>query len=239
MTEKKYTLLMQLGPLQGETMPIEGDEYVLGRDPESNWSIEDIEVSRRHARLIYEKGSYSIEDLGSTNGTFVNGQRIRTLLPLLPGATVRLGENVLLFYDVAGEVDEEGDTKTIPMDVAAEPAPMKEAPRAAPMSEAPPAFEPEAKVASDVPEGMDPLPGAAAQEPMMAASPAPKAKRRRDRSKSPIDFSQSVSVMGNQIGLGIIAIVVVGVLAITAFLWYVDANFLWCDVFGNMIPACR
>jgi pSer/pThr/pTyr-binding forkhead associated (FHA) protein len=46
-----------------------------GRDPESGIFLEDITVSRHHARFIVDEGTLVVEDLGSTNGTYVNGER--------------------------------------------------------------------------------------------------------------------------------------------------------------------
>lgn len=237
MTEQSYTLLMQLGPAQGETVEVSGDEFILGRDTASDWAIEDIEVSRRHARLILDKGSYSIEDLGSTNGTFVNGQRIRSLLPLLPGATIRLGENVLIFYDAKSE-EEESATRTMDVETGADSPAEEDPPPEEPQAEEEPAEakgepveEVEAEEAEEEAELVEPF---VEEEEQSAPSP-----KRKAREGSGVDFSESVSILGAEISLGILAIVAIAVLAVVAFLWYIDANFLWCDVFGNLIPACR
>ncbi len=231
MADKKYTLLMQLGPKQGETVAVMGEEYVMGRDASCDWAIEDIEVSRRHARLILENGDYSIEDLGSTNGTFVNGQRIRTALPLLPGATIRLGENVLLFFDSTSA--ENDSTKTLKVEKEEAAPEAQKAPQELPedklveekQSQAEDASADEKQTVQEMVEEV--RDGELAIQEMKAASAS-----RRER-------LTSLPIFGNQIGLGVIAIAAIGALALIAFLWYVDANFLWCDVFGNLISACR
>ena len=221
MAENNYTLLMQLGPKQGETVAVIGDEFVMGRDPSNEWPIEDIEVSRRHARLVLEDGSYSIEDLGSTNGTFVNGQRIRSLLPVLPGATIRLGENVLLFFDDASDSDD-ASTKTFSLEKeAAQKEAQVEAPKSESKSEDSSLVDKE-KNDTEIKEEDQPD-----IQQMKASTPA-----RRKR-------INSFPLFGNQIGVGVLAIAFIASLALIAFLWYVDANFLWCDVFGNLIQACR
>jgi predicted component of type VI protein secretion system len=71
--------------------------------------VTDPEVSRQHARLTRTDGGYEIQDLGSTNGTFLDGQRLRgEPQPLSPGQVIKMGSNVSLVYegdgaDVTGE----------------------------------------------------------------------------------------------------------------------------------------
>jgi len=68
---------------------------VIGRDPASAaLVIEDSEASRRHASVIPEGQSLNVEDLGSTNGTFVNGERLVGAQVLVPGDRLRLGTTV-------------------------------------------------------------------------------------------------------------------------------------------------
>jgi hypothetical protein len=222
MATKNYSLLMQLGPAQGEMVPLAGSEFLIGRDPSSDWVIDDVEVSRRHARLIPQSGGYAIEDLGSTNGTFVNGQRIRTVLPLLPGATIRLGENVLLFYDLAPKPEGAQASQTLQFDTRpkhsaqAEEAPKEEAPRVE-MLETFERREPE------------PAPASQTAPPTAAPASAPKAVA-PDAAGLPFYRRPIVMLIG--------AVAILGLCGLTAFLWYVDANYLWCDVFGNLISAC-
>lgn len=67
------------------------DEFVLGRAPECRVRFYDPLVSRRHARVYHEDGAWRIEDLGSRNGTRVDGERVsRTVLP--SGCEVRVNE---------------------------------------------------------------------------------------------------------------------------------------------------
>lgn len=58
-------------------LTLEPGEYIIGRSPYSHILIPDRLVSRRHARLFYKNGKWFIEDLGSRNGTIVNGSDIR------------------------------------------------------------------------------------------------------------------------------------------------------------------
>jgi len=73
-------------------------EVVVGRDPSVDLPISSPAVSRRHARLIREGDGYVLEDLGSSNGTFVNDQKLMGRRPLKSGDQIRLGQAVTLVY---------------------------------------------------------------------------------------------------------------------------------------------
>jgi hypothetical protein len=83
------TLEITAGPAAGRTMELEG-EVVIGRE-EATLVIEDPELSRRHARVCPVEGGVLVEDLGSTNGTFVNGERANGPVTLRSSGTVHLG----------------------------------------------------------------------------------------------------------------------------------------------------
>ncbi|MBC7807038.1 MAG: FHA domain-containing protein [Akkermansiaceae bacterium] len=85
-----YKLVVVSGPHTGQIFPARSGS-IIGRDPSVDISIsQDTSASRRHARIVQEALSVAIEDAGSTNGTFVNGQRI-TRQSLVPGDTVVIG----------------------------------------------------------------------------------------------------------------------------------------------------
>ena len=63
--------------MNGRTHAIEGAKAVLGRSKDSDIQVEDANVSRRHAELRREGGSWWLVDLGSTNGTELNGKRVQ------------------------------------------------------------------------------------------------------------------------------------------------------------------
>ncbi len=94
-----FQFVMRSGPTPGATFSLEGDQLVIGRDSSSAIAINDAEVSRKHARLNFQGGKYVIEDLGSTNGTFVNGQRLVSPVVLKSGDVVSLGEQIVLMYE--------------------------------------------------------------------------------------------------------------------------------------------
>lgn len=95
----QFQFVMRSGPTPGATYSLEGDQLVIGRDSASNIAINDAEVSRKHARLNFQGGKYVIEDLGSTNGTFVNGQRLIGPVVLKSGDVISLGEQIVLLYE--------------------------------------------------------------------------------------------------------------------------------------------
>jgi pSer/pThr/pTyr-binding forkhead associated (FHA) protein len=66
------------GPSAGQVIPLIADGTILGRHPSSQIVLDDGAVSRHHAQLVGEDGTFFIEDLRSRNGTEVNGARIST-----------------------------------------------------------------------------------------------------------------------------------------------------------------
>jgi len=81
---------------QGGRVPI-AKRISIGRDPENSISLDDVMVSRKHAVIQKVKDEYFIEDLGSTNGTFLNGQPVPPgkYMRLTPQDKVRIGRSEL------------------------------------------------------------------------------------------------------------------------------------------------
>jgi predicted component of type VI protein secretion system len=94
-----FQLIMRSGPTPGAAFTLEGDQLTIGRDSANEIVINDAEVSRRHARLTFQGGKYVLEDLGSTNGTFVNGQRLAGPRVLKAGEVVSFGEKIVLVFE--------------------------------------------------------------------------------------------------------------------------------------------
>ncbi len=94
-----FQLVMKNGPAPGKIYSLEKSEISIGREAGSDVFVNDVEVSRQHARLTDQAGNYILEDLGSTNGSFVNGQRVVGSRILRPGDTILLGENVSLTFE--------------------------------------------------------------------------------------------------------------------------------------------
>jgi pSer/pThr/pTyr-binding forkhead associated (FHA) protein len=101
----KFQFVMRAGPNVGKVFPLEPKELLVGRDSACAISVIDPEVSRKHARLVWQGEDFTLEDLGSTNGTFINGKRINTPYLLRAGDTVAFGENVALSYEAVYDPD--------------------------------------------------------------------------------------------------------------------------------------
>jgi hypothetical protein len=86
-------VVVTAGPEAGRRVEL-GQEVAIGRQ-DADLVVEDPEVSRRHAVLRRSGGSVVVEDLDSTNGTFVNGERIRGPIKVGPGDQVRVGRTTL------------------------------------------------------------------------------------------------------------------------------------------------
>lgn len=89
------TLAVMEGPMRGTTVPLKEAGVLLGRNPECTLVLDDDYASGRHARVYLDDKTWSVEDLGSTNGTHVNGERIGAPTPLASGTQLRIGTTVL------------------------------------------------------------------------------------------------------------------------------------------------
>ncbi|MCB9555603.1 MAG: SpoIIE family protein phosphatase [Deltaproteobacteria bacterium] len=99
------------GPSQGKRYPI-GDECVLGRSFNSDVYIGDLNVSRRHARILIDQQKHVIEDLGSGNGTFVNDQQV-TRCALASRDVIRIGGSSFRYEDESEEARWAPEVQTI------------------------------------------------------------------------------------------------------------------------------
>jgi pSer/pThr/pTyr-binding forkhead associated (FHA) protein len=99
-------LVVANGKQAGKAIPIAGPKFLIGRGEGCQLRPQSTEVSRKHCAILIEAGSASIEDCGSTNGTFLNDQRITGRQELKSGDRIRvgmLGLDVRLSAAVGGE----------------------------------------------------------------------------------------------------------------------------------------
>jgi predicted component of type VI protein secretion system len=146
----QFQLTMRSGPTPGKVFPLEAAEIMIGRDTSNGVAINDAEVSRRHAKLTLHGNAYALEDLGSTNGTFVNGTRLSGPFTLKAGDTVSFGENINLQYEAVFD----------PNATMASPAKTARATMAPPPAATPAAPAPVPSYSGQVPAGPAPVPAA-------------------------------------------------------------------------------
>ncbi len=204
----QFQFVMRAGPTIGKVYPLEGPEITLGRESSNAITINDVEVSRKHARMELQGSTYAIQDLGSTNGTFVNGQRVTGVQPLNPGDSVSFGEGIVLSYEsvfdpnatmMSANISRPEPAPTVAPTPAAEAAP---APAPMPVAQPPaPAYS------GQVPAGPPPL------------APAPAQARK----KFPI-------------WVIILILVLLVICACIAFFVIIDQLNLWCNVVPFLVP---
>ena len=89
------TLVVTDGSLRGTTLTLGQAPVLIGRAPECTLVLDDDFASARHARLFPQDGGWVVEDLGSTNGTFLGGVKVGQPSRVEPGVPVRVGRTVL------------------------------------------------------------------------------------------------------------------------------------------------
>lgn len=92
------TLILLQGGNPGRRFECDGETTTVGRQSDCAVCLDDPAVSRRHARLLRQGDSFRIEDLGSSNGTYVNGLRIESAQPLTEQDTLQIGPYVLTLH---------------------------------------------------------------------------------------------------------------------------------------------
>lgn len=89
-------LVVSEGTLTGTTVALQGQTITLGRAHDSTIVLDDDYASSRHARIYPDRdGNWIVEDLGSTNGTYLDRSRLTTPTPIPLGAPIRIGKTVI------------------------------------------------------------------------------------------------------------------------------------------------
>jgi len=220
MAPQAYQLVMRTGPTPGKVFELTKDELSLGRDITNEIIITDAEVSRRHARLIAQAGGYVLEDTGSTNGTFVNGQRLMGPHLLRPGELILLGENVSLAYEstdfdpdatlAAASFPQPSSTPVTPRDVSLPPRPVE---------------QPVQPVQPLIPSPPPIYSGQVAPGPVEAY---------------PYDEEEAPSRTRTFLLAGCGCLLIVACLAVVGLLFWIDAGGTerWCQYLGFLFSAC-
>jgi pSer/pThr/pTyr-binding forkhead associated (FHA) protein len=136
------SLLFRSGDMKGTRLPIKVPVVNIGRGDYNDVVIADPSVSTMHAKLQRREAVWILTDLGSTNGTFVEGEPLKGELPLSPGTTIRFGDVSALFEPLDDKVPlargkgthvmEKVDAKPAPAGPSVETGPEAERPRPRP-----------------------------------------------------------------------------------------------------------
>jgi hypothetical protein len=94
-------LIRSGGGREGETIDLDIDVLTVGRSPHSDLFLDDVTVSRHHARVLRDEGGFWVEDLNSLNGTYVNRKRIEQQR-LFDGDELQIGKFKLAFMHRMG-----------------------------------------------------------------------------------------------------------------------------------------
>lgn len=112
-SEVHFSINMLKGPNVGRIYMLNQDNLTIGRDLNNEIVIQDPEVSRQHLRLRIDQEGYQIDDLDTTNGTFINGERLEGSRCLEAGDIIRLGTMVQLQYVLRQSVSNVEENETL------------------------------------------------------------------------------------------------------------------------------
>jgi S1-C subfamily serine protease len=213
----------------GKTVQVQGNEFTIGREAGADLVIADGKASRRHAALrVLPDGRATLYDLGSSNGTFVNGQRVQSVL-LNGGEQIQIGDTVLVpggagagAGQQAGALGATSPGQAVPA-VAATAAPLQATP---PPQQQPPA-----------PPTQPLTPGAPPQQPAVGfQAPSPTPIQRPSRTQSAIQRVMLQRAVNRATIIGIIAIVLVVVVGGLAALGVFSGSSKGGDDAAAVIP---
>ncbi|HXW44091.1 MAG TPA: FHA domain-containing protein [Streptosporangiaceae bacterium] len=90
-----HQLLVTAGALAGTSLGLTDQQITIGRAGDATLVLNDDYASTRHARLFPQDGQWLVEDLGSTNGTYLDRQKVTQPTPVPVGVPIRIGKTVL------------------------------------------------------------------------------------------------------------------------------------------------
>ena len=130
-------LIVRAGDEIDKSFDLIQDKNIVGRDPDSDIVIDDIEVSRNHLTIIRKGNTFQVEDQNSTNGTFINGRKLEKPSEIKNGDLISLGQNNVLEFvyekineipesSQLGEIDQSKGTEIKKEEIAEDEKPLKE-----------------------------------------------------------------------------------------------------------------
>jgi pSer/pThr/pTyr-binding forkhead associated (FHA) protein len=90
-----HEVVVTAGALAGTTIPLTESQITIGRADDATIVLSDDYASTRHARIFPQDGQWLVEDLGSTNGTYLDRQKVTQPTPVPVGVPIRIGKTVL------------------------------------------------------------------------------------------------------------------------------------------------
>lgn len=236
MTIQTYRITMRSGPTPGKSYPLESEDVSVGRDLVNTIAIPDPEVSRKHAHFLVRPEGVMIEDLGSTNGTFINGVRSSSPQALKHGDVITFGESIVVVFEamsydpdatvVAGktQLSSEPVQAFVPLPPVQPVQPAAPPPYVPPVQPAPPAQPVVRPVAPQPAQWVAPVP-----QPQPVMTPPPYVQQAPVEQKKKKKFPTWLLIL---LIMAIVACVVVGLV-----LTFMPATW-WCALTFNSLPGC-
>ena len=213
MPAPNFQMTMRLGATPGKTYPLDKEETLVGRELVNDIALSDPEVSRRHARFVIRDEGVFVEDLGSTNGTFLNGIRVSGPQQLRLGDEITFGEKVVLVFET---YIEEEDVSMFTPEIEKTPVPE--------LREEEPVFEPFQEAVSPTPFEAEAQPMIQRQQVEVVSEPQEAVSERR---------------RGMPTWMVVLLIAIVLIICLIAITMYFMPASWWCaiDIF-NLLPGC-
>ena len=230
MTNPYYQLTVRSGPNPGKSYILDKEELKIGRSTLADIMIEDMEVSREHARLVAQAGGFVIEDLGSTNGTFVDGQRLIGPHLLRNGETIGSGENIRLVYEPVVDLD----ATVVP------PPAMPSGARTTPASQPSPQAQ-QAVPPYQPPQKTPYQPTAPAPAQQYPPPPEYQARQAPPPPEGEDVFEEEAPLISwRWVAGGFGCLTLVACILLVAGLFWIDSGgeARWCQYLGFLFPAC-
>ncbi len=222
-----FKLSVRQGPRPNLVFELDQPGYVIGREAGNEIVIEDPQVSRRHAQLTRQGNSYLIEDIGSTNGTYVNGKRVTAPTLLANGDMIGLADTVIIAVQVPLSAGEEATVVSEAAYYAPPTVPAFTPPVVHPQPAPQPAPQP-----VYVPPPVQPAPPASVYAAPQYAAPQYVPPQ---YAPPPVDYSDANPAADKRrtmlIGLGCL-----GLLLVVMLVAFVAWSFIDCQSFSSVFP---